>query len=260
MADNPQKQACFVIMPFGSPFDRYYQNIFAPAVRDAGLEPKRADSLFRPSPIMADIWKFVREAAVLVADVSGKNPNVFYELGLAHAIGKPVIIVATTLDDVPFDLRGLRVLIYEKENENWGAELRAVMQASLEETLRDVVSAVPQMFLGKPKVELPSEDPLRHELRRLSEEVSALRKEQVSRPITDAVRGPGQDDRIYIVSAPEEHAESIHDLFHADGRPVRTDSAAGIVRFKFFARVNSTFLRKLLLMHGTRLEDVAPEN
>ena len=58
------------------------------------------------------------------ADLSGKNPNVFYELGLAHAIGKPVVMVAATIDDVPFDLRGLRTILYDKENEAWGEELR----------------------------------------------------------------------------------------------------------------------------------------
>jgi len=47
---------------------------------------------------------------VLLADLTGKNPNVFYELGLAHALAKPVILIAETLDDIPFDLRALRVI------------------------------------------------------------------------------------------------------------------------------------------------------
>lgn len=111
-AKRVEKPSCFVLAPFGLPFDRYYSNIFVPAVQDAGLLPIRADSLFRPSPIMDDIWRFVRGATVLIADLTTKNPNVFYELGLAHAIAKPVILVANTIDDVPFDLRGLRVLTY----------------------------------------------------------------------------------------------------------------------------------------------------
>jgi hypothetical protein len=94
------KNACFVIMPFGPPFDRYFKNVFVPAIEDAGLQAIRADSIFLPSAIMQDIWRFVNEARVLVADLTGRNPNVFYELGLAHALQKPVILVTNNFDDV----------------------------------------------------------------------------------------------------------------------------------------------------------------
>src|SRR5436305_9907878 len=94
---------CFVIMPYGDPFDRYYLNIYTPAVRDAGLKPIRADSLFKPSPIIGDIWRFTKQAKVLLADMSERNANVFYELGLAHAVAQPVVLVASSVDDVPFD-------------------------------------------------------------------------------------------------------------------------------------------------------------
>src|SRR5688572_26279413 len=118
------KDTCFVIMPFGSPFDRYFKNIFVPAVEDAGLAAIRGDSIFMPSAIMPDIWRCLNEARVLISDLTARNPNVFYELGLAHALQKPVILVTSNLEDVPYDLRGLRVLGYDKENENWGADLR----------------------------------------------------------------------------------------------------------------------------------------
>src|ERR1700694_6203713 len=91
---------CFVIMPFGSPFDRYFKNIFVPAIEDAGLRIFRGDSIFMPSAIMPDIWRRLNDAKVLVADLTGRNPNVFYELGLAHAMQKPVVLVTSNLDDV----------------------------------------------------------------------------------------------------------------------------------------------------------------
>jgi hypothetical protein len=50
---------------------------------------------------------------VILADLTNKNPNVFYELGLAHAVGTPVILLAQSIDDVPFDLRPVRTIIYE---------------------------------------------------------------------------------------------------------------------------------------------------
>jgi hypothetical protein len=171
------KDTCFVIMPFGPPFDRYYKNIFVPAIEDAGLQPIRADSIFMPSAIMPDIWRFLSEAKILIADLTGRNPNVFYELGLAHALQKPVILVANNLDDVPFDLRGLRVLAYDKENEDWGAELRRMIAASLKETLSDPARATPSTFVERRTSELQRVDPLQTLLRQLTEEVRAMRRQ-----------------------------------------------------------------------------------
>jgi ammonia channel protein AmtB len=149
-------------MPFGEPFDRYYRKIFVPAIIEAGLEPIRADSPSRSSQISEDIWMLVQGAAVLVADLSGKNLNVAYEIGLAHAIGQPVILVANDLADVPFDLRGLRVLVYDKDNEDWGADLRGRLVEGLRETLADPQMAVPPIFRKEsatsPGILIPSKE------------------------------------------------------------------------------------------------------
>lgn len=102
---------CFVLMPFGGWLDDYYETIYTPAINAAGLEPHRADDLFRPSTIVNDIWAYTKRAKLLLADLSGKNPNVFYELGLAHALAKPVILVAESMEEIPFDLRALRITL-----------------------------------------------------------------------------------------------------------------------------------------------------
>ncbi len=162
-------------MPYGAPHDRYYSNIFAPAVVEAGLDPVRADSMFRSVAIMGDIWRLTREAKVLLADLTGKNANVFYELGLAHAIGKPVVLVANSIDDVPFDLRALRVLIYDKDDETWGTSLQDNLVRALEETLNDLTSAVPLPFLEAKPAEGPKEDSNVLEFRRLWDEIRTLR-------------------------------------------------------------------------------------
>jgi RNA polymerase sigma factor (sigma-70 family) len=179
------KEVCFVLMPFGPPFDRYFANIYKPAISDAGLDPARADDLFRPSSILHDIWHHVRTARVLLADLTGTNSNVFYELGLAHAIGKPVVLVSDDIEDVPFDLRGLRILIYDKDNENWGSDLREQITQALQETLKDVNRAIPPPF-AKPYV-LPTgaEDPLTAQLRAVEYEVRALRTERESKRLRD---------------------------------------------------------------------------
>lgn len=159
VAKKPQG-TCFVLTPFREPFNGYYATIIEPAITSAKLEPKRGDSIFRPSPIMADVWQMIREAKVLIGVLTGKNPNVFYELGLAHAIGKPVILVSETLDDVPFDLQALRILLYNKDDPNWGLKLRKSIMAALGETMAEPVQAVPSMFRKKVKSQAPEESEL----------------------------------------------------------------------------------------------------
>jgi hypothetical protein len=92
--ETEERDLCFVIMPFGGWYDKYYQEIFQLAIEEAGLKSSRADSLYRSSPIVQDIWSYTKKAKVLLADLSTRNPNVFYELGLAHAIAKPVILAS----------------------------------------------------------------------------------------------------------------------------------------------------------------------
>jgi hypothetical protein len=137
---------CFILMPFRHPFDRYFEEVFKPAVERARLKPLRADSLFLPSPVMADIWSLIRESTLLIADLTSQNANVFYELGLAHAVGKPVILVSETIEDVPFDLHQLRVLLYDKQDPAWGVDLRQRMTKAIAETLNHPTEAVPAIF------------------------------------------------------------------------------------------------------------------
>lgn len=138
---------CFVIMPFGGYFDQYYDKIYIPAIKDASLSPRRVDDLFRSSSIIDDIWKYVQNASVVLADLSTRNPNVFYELGLAHAIQKPVVLVSQSLDDVPFDLRMLRVVIYDRHDPEWADKLRKNVTRFLKEAIANPAAAVPPVFL-----------------------------------------------------------------------------------------------------------------
>ena len=90
-----------------------------------------------------------QNAKVLLAELTSKNANVFYELGLAHALGKPVVLVSETMDDVPFDLQQLRVILYDKEDPAWGQSLRESIIKALRETLAKPVDSVPAMFRNK---------------------------------------------------------------------------------------------------------------
>jgi hypothetical protein len=137
---------CFVLMPFGGWFDRYYKEIYMVAIKDSGFEPVRADGLFDTGSVMEQIWLQIKKAKVLLADLTGKNPNVFYELGLAHAIRKPVVFVASTIDDVPFDLRHLRVVLYEVQEPGWSDKLKRDIVAHLKGTREEPEKTIPQPF------------------------------------------------------------------------------------------------------------------
>jgi hypothetical protein len=140
-------------MPFGGYFDQYYNDIYKPAIEDNGLTSIRADSLFRPSTIISDIWEFTNSSKIMLADLTSTNANVMYELGLAHAIAKPTILISEKIDDVPFDLRSLRVLTFNKNETNWDTKLREKITKSISETLNSPTDAVLPTFLKiKPNV------------------------------------------------------------------------------------------------------------
>lgn len=137
---------CFVMMPFGSWFDRYYREIYVPAIKEAGLEPIRADELFSTGSVVEQIWEQVTKSKVLLADLTDKNPNVFYELGLAHAARKPVVFTAAKIDDVPFDLRHLRVIVYEVREPDWAAKLKKLITDYLRNTIKEPAKSIPHPF------------------------------------------------------------------------------------------------------------------
>jgi hypothetical protein len=116
--------SCFVMMPFAPPLGDYYDKIYKPAIEKAGLIPVRADNeIFGTGKIIDQVWSGINSARVLVAELTSRNPNVFYELGLAHALKKPVVLVSSNEQDVPFDLQHIRVIYYDVNDPFWGNKL-----------------------------------------------------------------------------------------------------------------------------------------
>lgn len=111
---NPQLVSA--MMPFSREYDTVYEAIVA-AAEEAGGECKRADNVWEHSTIIQDIYSLIHKSAVVVCDFSGKNPNVFYEAGIAHSIGRPVIPIVQHKDDIPFDLQQHRAIIYHNNAE-----------------------------------------------------------------------------------------------------------------------------------------------
>lgn len=100
---EPGKPLCFVIMPFSADYDEIYETI-KNAGSLAGFNTERADEQFAPDRVPERIQNLLESAAVLVAEISETNPNVYYELGLAHANSKPVVLICREGVDVPFDI------------------------------------------------------------------------------------------------------------------------------------------------------------
>lgn len=127
---------CFVMMPFAPPLGEYYSKIYKPAIEKAGLRPIRADTeIFGTGKIIDQIWAGINSAKVLVAELTTRNPNVFYELGLAHALAKPVVLVSSNEGDVPFDLKHIRVIYYDVSDPFWGNKL-------LDKVAENILSAI----------------------------------------------------------------------------------------------------------------------
>jgi hypothetical protein len=134
---------CFVMQPFASPFGDYYEKIFRLAIEKAGLQPLRADAeIFATGKIMDQVWRGIKAAKVLVAELTTRNPNVFYELGLAHALEKPVVLVSSNEADVPFDLHHIRVIYYDVTDPFWGAKLVEKVAENILSALKNPEEAV----------------------------------------------------------------------------------------------------------------------
>jgi len=132
---NVDATSCFVLMPFQEPHFEYFTGIIEPASREAGLAAIKADDIYGATPIIQDIWNQIWKARVVIADVTGRNPNVNYELGICHALGVPTVLITQDLDDVPFDYRHIRCIVYDTKRVNWEEKLRVAITKTLKSLL-----------------------------------------------------------------------------------------------------------------------------
>lgn len=128
---------CFIVMPFDSLFQNQYERVIKPAVEEIGFSCIRGDEIYERPRIVDDIWKSIRSSRLVIAELTGKNPNVLYEVGLAHAIGKPVIIMTRNEEDVPFDLKSLRYLYYDTNDPYWGENLKKALMLLIKNIVKE---------------------------------------------------------------------------------------------------------------------------
>ncbi len=111
-----EKDLVAVMMPFDARFNAVYAVLQAAAI-ESGMRCQRADDIWVNDHIVDDIINLIWRARVVIADLSSRNPNVFYETGIAHALGREVVQIAQSMEDIPFDLRAIRSLTYLNNGE-----------------------------------------------------------------------------------------------------------------------------------------------
>jgi hypothetical protein len=159
----------FVLMPFRDDLDEIYETYVKPTVESKGLQCRRADDIKTGTKIIEDIWHSICQARVIIADLTYKNENVMYELGIAHTLGKDSILISQggSVDDkFPFDIAHIRIRRYE--NTVMGAhKLTTGLADALSETLNEKMH------------HFSSDDLLNIELRNYLQSEYRLRKKRV---------------------------------------------------------------------------------
>lgn len=102
----------FLIMPFSESWSGGVEQSVREILKTEGYNVVRADDMFGRN-IMEDIWTGIVKSRYVICDTTGRNPNVYYELGMCHAVGKDVILLTQNVSDIPFDVRHLRHIVYE---------------------------------------------------------------------------------------------------------------------------------------------------
>ncbi len=130
-----ERPRAFVAMPFEEPFDTIYREVILPEGERHGLDVVRLDEIAGPGIIFEDIKREISECKVVIAEITAPNQNVFYELGYAHALNKPTILLARRGRELPFDIRSYRVIFYDDSiggkpevERNLTKHLRSVLQ------------------------------------------------------------------------------------------------------------------------------------
>lgn len=106
------EKTAFVLMPFADDFFDVYKYFISECIQRAGYVVKRADDIKSQNNIIGDIVDGIVNSDLIVADLTGANPNVYYELGIAHGLNKKVILLTQEINEIPFDLRSYRVVGY----------------------------------------------------------------------------------------------------------------------------------------------------
>jgi hypothetical protein len=109
---HKEKIDIFVLMPFKAKLEKVYTDHIKKLGDELGLVVRRADDIFSPRPFMDKVWDGICAAQLVLADCTEKNANVFYEIGMAHTVGKKVVLITRSDKDIPSDIKHFDYLNY----------------------------------------------------------------------------------------------------------------------------------------------------
>lgn len=110
-----KKPKAFIVMQFTEEYNQLYTEVIKPVCESFGLEVERADEFYTTTPIISDVIRSIVNSSIIIAEITPDNANVYYEVGYAHAINKPTILLCERKkrEKLPFDISGFRTLFYE---------------------------------------------------------------------------------------------------------------------------------------------------
>ncbi|TAH52398.1 MAG: hypothetical protein EYC68_06375 [Chloroflexota bacterium] len=148
----------FIVMSFDQEFKSIYEQLITPALEGAGYRVSRADSSLDQQNILRDIVRNIAEAKLVVAEITVQNPNVYYELGLCHALGIPTVLIAQSMEKVPFDLRSYRVLTYSTQFDEVNKLKEALLEIGIANLKGTITFGSPVTdFLSNERINQPRE-------------------------------------------------------------------------------------------------------
>jgi len=139
--------AVFMVMPFDDKIAMsVYRHSTKPIVESFGFRIQRADEIFSANPIFDDIVTAIEQSSIVIVDISGRNANCFYELGVTHTLkrNRTIMITHDDYDNVPFDIAHFRILKYENSIEG-----KAKYEENLRKTLQSITSGLPELYRGE---------------------------------------------------------------------------------------------------------------
>lgn len=136
------KKFIFVLMPFDTSFDDIYNYGIKQTCFELNSYCERVDEQIFSERILDRIYNQISKADIIIADMTGRNPNVFYEVGYAHGIGKKVILLTQNSDDIPFDLKHFPHIIYKGMIKTLSEQLKKKLDWFLNEENSDLIQAV----------------------------------------------------------------------------------------------------------------------
>ncbi|MCH5297890.1 MAG: hypothetical protein J1E85_09495 [Ruminococcus sp.] len=221
--DNKFKKTCFVMMPISKQpgydddndhFTKVYEQIFSPAIIKAGFIPHRVDENKISDSIINKIFDAIQKCPMALCDLSARNPNVLYELGLRQAYDLPVVLVKDEKTDTIFDVSGINTVEYNShrlvENVNRAiddiADALKATDEGKETTVVKIVKAQSANFLD---VEVSSDDNITIMLNSIMADIRSLKKGQENSLVNKV--SLKKDNVAFTI--PEKNYSSSHDVF-----------------------------------------------